>query len=56
MLDLVDYRCALSNEAFTNAMDSLQIYLLIGSYCDESHGGALDGLCDRFGVVEFVLM
>src|SRR5215831_16649084 len=54
--DLIDDASALTYQPLTHAVDRLQIELLGGLCRDELHGWALDGLGDRFGVPEVILL
>ena len=54
--NLIDDGGALTDEAFTDAMQRLEVQLVARLDGDELHRRALHGLGDRFGVIEIILL
>ena len=54
--DLVDHSCTIADEAGPNAMERLEIQLIVGFYWNTACRGTLHGFGDCVGIPEVVLV
>jgi hypothetical protein len=53
---LIDYSCPITNKARTHAMQRLQVKLIVSLYRNAARRRAMNGLRNRVGVSEVVLV